>query len=65
MFTLSAFPVPLSYTTLNTEPQQLPNFLITIKVHSHFGHFCVPETAVVSPVVQCTCVTSCAEASES
>lgn len=41
----------LFYTTLNTEPQQLPNFLIRMQVHSDFGHFCVHMGAVVSPVV--------------
>lgn len=50
MFPLSAFPVPLSYT-LNTEPQQLPNFPTHMRVHSHFGHFCVHLIAVLSPVV--------------
>lgn len=61
MFPLSAFSVPLSYTTLNTEPQHLPNFL---QMYPHFGHICVHMTAVVSPEVHCMCFTGCAEASE-
>lgn len=50
IFLLSAFSVPLLYTTLNIEPQHFSNFL---QVHPHVGHTCVHMTAVVSPDVAC------------
>lgn len=61
MFLLSAFSVPMSYTTLNTDPQDFPSFL---QVHPHFGHICVHVVVVISPEVRCTCFPGCAEARE-